>query len=289
MKPRIAVLLAAYNGEFYISEQINSILNQVGVELTLFISLDKSSDRSFSICDDFSKEFLNIIFLPYEMRYGDASKNFYRLIRDVDLSEYDYVAFADQDDIWGERKLIEGTYMLNQTQSDGYSSNMTAFWESGKEILVEKSVKQRKFDYLFQSAGAACTYIVTSSSMSEFKKFLIINFAKIQGIRSHDWLIYAYYRYNGYTWCLDTRSYIRYRQHENNVAGVNSGLKGKLKRLKILFSRDSWFLADMYNIQSLCGGIKEIGWIFKNILEIRRNSLESLFLFFIIIYRVVRF
>ena len=57
---RVCVLLAAYNGDKYISEQLDSILAQNGVLLDIYISLDLSTDRSFEIIESYIKKYSNI-------------------------------------------------------------------------------------------------------------------------------------------------------------------------------------------------------------------------------------
>ncbi len=98
--PQVAVLLAAYNGTQWIEEQLASILAQSVVKVTVYISVDASTDETETWCAEFAADHPNIFVLPSGFRFGGASRNFFRLIRDVDLQAYDYVSFADQDDIW---------------------------------------------------------------------------------------------------------------------------------------------------------------------------------------------
>ena len=79
-KPKCAILLAACNGGKWIKEQIHSILDQSEVDITLFISIDKSSD-TLDICQKISKSDCRVHILPYGDRYGSPAKNFFRLIR----------------------------------------------------------------------------------------------------------------------------------------------------------------------------------------------------------------
>ena len=64
MHKKIAVLLASYNGVKYIKEQIDSILNQKDVDITIFISDDLSIDRTIEYLQDIYKDFKNIVYLP---------------------------------------------------------------------------------------------------------------------------------------------------------------------------------------------------------------------------------
>jgi len=76
---------------------------------------------------------------------------------------------------------------------DAYSSDVTAFWEDGREEVIVKSQPQTKYDYLFEAAGPGCTYVLTAFSLSQFKQFLLDN-PKADDFKLHDWPIYAFYR-----------------------------------------------------------------------------------------------
>jgi len=56
-KKSVLVLLAAYNGEQYIAEQLNSILAQKGVKLSIIISVDKSTDATLMIAQEYQSKY----------------------------------------------------------------------------------------------------------------------------------------------------------------------------------------------------------------------------------------
>ena len=95
--PRFVVCLAAYNGTAYIAEQIQSILDQKGVELDLFVSVDASTDGTENLLAEWAQSEPRLILLPFGEHFGGAGPNFYRLLRDIELAEFDYLSFADQD------------------------------------------------------------------------------------------------------------------------------------------------------------------------------------------------
>lgn len=234
-KNRIAILLAAYNGESYISEQLKSILEQKEVDLTVFISLDKSSDRSYEIITDFALKYPNIELLEYGEKFGSAGSNFFHLIKSVNVEEFEYVAFADQDDIWNASKLIDAVSMLNKTSADGYSSNVLAFWEDGREKLVHKSSPQSEFDYLFESPGPGCTFVFTANLFCLIQDNIRVNYSKVHLLWLHDWFCYSFARFNGYKWVIDPRSSMKYRQHNQNEVGANAGISSFINRAKAMF------------------------------------------------------
>lgn len=103
-KPSVLVMMATYNGEKYVAEQIDSILAQEGVNVTLLISDDGSSDNTPSICKRYAENKPNVQFSVNEKNKG-LSKNFMDMLYGVDPASYDYYAFSDQDDYWLSDKL----------------------------------------------------------------------------------------------------------------------------------------------------------------------------------------
>ena len=127
MKIKSLVLLAAYNGEQFISQQLQTVLNQTNKPYKILINIDQSDDKTESIVKDYAKKNPEIQILNLNKRFGSAAANFINLIISVDLTDIDYTALADQDDIWKEDKLEKAVQKLEQG-FDGYSSNVQAFW-----------------------------------------------------------------------------------------------------------------------------------------------------------------
>lgn len=246
MHKKIAVLLASYNGIKYIKEQVDSILNQKEVDVTIFISDDLSTDKTIEYLQDIYKYSKNIVYLTSGSKFGGAGKNFFRLIRDVDFSSFDFISFVDQDDIWYEDKLIRAIKTIEYKQIDAYSSNVLAFWEDGKEIIINKSSSQARYDYLFEAAGPGCTYVLKKDLAISLQKFICENWEDVNKVELHDWFIYAFARENNYKWHIDEKPSMRYRQHTSNQVGANDGLKAKVKRLKKVFS--SWYRSETKKI-----------------------------------------
>ena len=266
----VCILLAAYNGEIYIEEQLNCLLNQNDIENDIYISLDLSSDKTINIIESYIKKHKNIYLLPYGNKYGSAGQNFFRLINDVDFSSYDYVAFSDQDDIWDKDKIIKGINALNKNNADCYSGNVTAFWEDGRKKEVVKNDPQVEYDYLFESAGPGCTFIMTKKFSLVLKESLVDGGDKVKNIWLHDWYCYSFARFHGYKWFIDDESLMTYRQHENNEVGANSGIVKIINRAKVVLSEDAFkkvlSQSDFIKIES------------KPIQLLKDNSAKSLFL-----------
>lgn len=256
--PTVAVLLAAYNGKEFISEQVDSIFNQSGVSVRLFISVDLSTDGTYEWCKQLETNYHNVTVLGYSERFGGAAKNFFRLIREVDFSSFDYVAFSDQDDVWLPNKLTHAVKFITTKKLDAFSSDVVAFWEDGRETLVKKSFPQKSYDYYFEAAGPGCTYVLKVEVMQSFKVFLIENWNSVNQVDLHDWMIYAYCRSNRLQWAIDDMPLMRYRQHESNQVGFNSGLKAYLKRISMV--KDNWYRREVEKIIALLAATSHVGF-----------------------------
>ncbi|WP_323658127.1 glycosyltransferase [Aliarcobacter butzleri] len=295
MNKRIAVLLASYNGTKYIKEQIDSILNQIEVDVTIFVSDDLSTDGTLEYLQDIYKDEQRIVYLKSSQKFGGAAKNFFRLIKDVDFSSFDYISLSDQDDIWYEDKLINSINTIKSKNLNAYSSNVLAFWEDCKEMIINKSQSQAKYDYLFEAAGPGCTYVLKKDLAISLQKFICENWEDVNKIELHDWFIYAFARENNYKWYIDEKPSMRYRQHTSNQVGANDGLKAKLKRLKKVFS--SWYREEIIKIIKVLRLENKYKFskyilnksylnnllLLKYSFEFRRNKKEKLFLSLLIL------
>ncbi len=95
----VAILMATYNGEKYLKEQIDSILNQTFSDFKLYIRDDNSTDRTREIISSYNDP--RITYMSGE-NLGPAGC-FFELLRKA--TEFDYIFFSDQDDIWFQDKL----------------------------------------------------------------------------------------------------------------------------------------------------------------------------------------
>ncbi len=115
--PRVLVMMATYNGEKYVAEQIDSILAQGGVDVTLVIRDDGSTDGTAAICEQYAHKHSNIDFAVNEQNKGCAL-NFMDMVYAADATAYDYFAFSDQDDYWLPEKLSKAIEQLNSTPAN---------------------------------------------------------------------------------------------------------------------------------------------------------------------------
>jgi len=249
-QPNIAVLLATYNGLRWLPEQLDSILSQRFVNVTVWVSDDMSADGTWSWLQEFSQKDRRVILLPQVGKFGRAGANFFRLVKEADVSGIDYIAFADQDDIWEQDKLCRQARIISDGGYEGVSSNVTAFWSDGRSATIIKSQRQRRFDYIFEAAGPGCTYLMTPWLIGQMRKTLSDSSSCASDVMLHDWLAYAVCRASGRSWHIDNVPTVLYRQHDANELGANSGLSAKLSRYKRL--KNGWYRSEVLKVLNVC-------------------------------------
>jgi Glycosyltransferases involved in cell wall biogenesis len=247
--PRVAVLLASYNGSAFIREQIDSILGQEDVHVHVFVSDDGSTDGTLGHVAAYQGESVTV--LPM-VKSGGPAQNFFRLLYDAPWEEFDFVALSDQDDIWHADKLSRACAMHRACGLAAYSSNVTAFWPDGRRKLIQKAQRQRRMDYLFEAAGPGNTYVLSVPCA----RLIVARLgaappARVRNIALHDWLFYAIIRAHGLPWHIDPRPSLDYRQHQANVVGTGHSLRRIRKRLGMLMG--DWYMDQLGTIAEIAG------------------------------------
>lgn len=251
---KTAILLATYNGEQFLDVQVRSLLLQQNVDVHLFARDDGSVDDTVKLLKSLEAENPGKITVITDALgpTGSAATNFFSLLCAVNLADYDYVAFADQDDIWLPTKLERAVTCIRNNGGGAYSSNLLAWNEkSGASWILNKGGRTKSLDYLFQGASAGCTYVLDRlSAVLVQNRLNQLNKPYCEGI-SHDWVIYAICRSAGFRWFCDDEIHIRYRQHDTNVYGALPGVSGISARVGIV--RSGWYRA---HILWLCNVIR---------------------------------
>lgn len=229
---KVQVLLSTYNGEKYIKEQIESILNQKEVEVSLLIRDDASSDKTIEIIGKLADKNNNIIYYKDE-NLGPA-RSFMDLL--YKSGEYDYYAFADQDDIWQKQKLISAINMLKEKENEPslYMSALEVVDENLNFIETKKINGNLSFEgEMIRNFATGCTMVLNKKLCDIIKQY------NPSYLIMHDsWITRVCYAVGGNV-IIDDNSYIKYRQHTSNVLGYKDEGFQKLKRqFKIAFKNN---------------------------------------------------
>ena len=129
-KPLVSIALCTYNGEKYITGQLDSIINQDYPNLEIIIIDDKSTDDTVNILKSFQEKH-NIIKLFVNQANIGFNKNFKKAL---DNCSAEYIAIADQDDIWFPEKI---SVLMN-----GIKDNLLFYHDS--EYIDESGIRSGK-------------------------------------------------------------------------------------------------------------------------------------------------
>ena len=224
--PRVAILMSTYNGEKYLSEQLDSILNQQGVDIYLYIRDDGSSDSTMAILRAYAEKNSNLILKADGKNLGPGA-SFLCLFYSFSNSEetFDYVAFADQDDIWLPDKMLCAIQVIEQQtpaiQREGilYGSNQILY-RDGKQEGLRHAEKQdlTLAGHLSKNTISGCTMVLNWPLAQK-----IFNAPQPQKEiverRMHDsWIILAAIACGNVIY--DEEAHILYRIHQDNVVGI---------------------------------------------------------------------
>ena len=154
---KIDVLMATYNGEKYLREQIDSILNQTYSNINLIISDDCSTDKTQEILKEYEQKDSRVILKLHKERFG-IIKNFEYLLNQV---KSDYYMLSDQDDVWLPEKIEKSFKKLNDENADLVFADLEVVDENLKTIYpsygdymllnrkIKKCINSYELNYLY--------------------------------------------------------------------------------------------------------------------------------------------
>ena len=206
-KEKVSVDMATYNGEKYIKEQIETILNNLDDKDELVISDDGSSDMTIEIINKINDKRIKLLEGP---RKG-LKKNFENAIKNT---TGDVIFLSDQDDIWIENKVEKvlecfnnNNYILIQHDAVVVDENDKVIYESFAE---HRKVKTGVIKNLIKNSYHGCCIA--------FRKELIKEILPIpDNVYLHDEWIGIVAELNGKTYFLDEKL-IKYRRHSENTS-----------------------------------------------------------------------
>lgn len=221
----IAVILATYNGEKYIEQQLDSLLSQTYQNFVCYIHDDGSTDNTIKICEKYANQFPDKVKILHYAGCGGAKENFFSMIPHIKES---YLMFCDQDDFWHEDKIeksilsIRKAETMNRDKAVLCFSDLRVVDENLNVIsdsyfgLTRKTPNSLSFNnLLIQGFVPGCTFIMNRKLYSRLNDYK--NVAKIY---MHDWwaicLALALDGCVSYIPCAT----IDYRQHSHNTLGV---------------------------------------------------------------------
>lgn len=226
---QIAILMATYNGDKYLREQIDSLFAQTYQDWHLYIHDDGSKDNTITIINEYAQHHPDKITLLEYSSQGGACRNFLSMLESVDAS---YYMFCDQDDVWlPEKTELEMKQMKLIEQQDKsfpiiINTDLTvvdlhlniissSFWKY--ERIYPEYFKKFE-DFAAMNIATGCTMLFNHCT----KEAIIKPYDKAL---MHDaWITLCAINAHGIINNIITPT-VMYRQHGNNTLGARDARK----------------------------------------------------------------
>ncbi len=234
---RIAILMSTYNGELYLKEQLDSIFNQTNDEFELFIRDDGSSDNTLSILRDYKSKYNEKIHLVTGNINLGAIRSYEWLINKVP-NDFDYYAFADQDDIWYKEKLSVATNILESGDKNIpqlYICNQNCVNENGDFLykrFPDEFIQPSIMNTMLNNQYSGCTMVFNSALLNRIRMTYKKSGKSLRVI--YDVWVLAIAQVVGKVY-FDKTPYLDFRRHSRNVTQASFGKNLKLSDVKKRF------------------------------------------------------
>ncbi len=219
----LAILLATYNGEKFLQEQLDSLYAQTDLDWVLYVHDDGSTDNTPNIISNYALRHDNIVVMEYNSS-GGAMKNFLGMLQRIDA---DYYMFTDQDDVWHKDKVKVSMERIHECEKINFNTPIIVH----SDLRVVDSNLKLISDSYWRYSGVKLGFITT------FERLAVGNFvtgctmlfnskAKEVMVKPtpeaymHDaWLTACVIKKGGIVERINT-PLIDYRQHDSNSIGA---------------------------------------------------------------------
>ena len=224
---RVAILLSTFNGERFLSAQLESLLNQTFEEWTLYWRDDGSTDNSVALVEEFARtagqgRCVQVQCTSTRLRPAASYLTLLAAVQDR-LADSDMIAFADQDDVWLPNKLARGVAALRNL------ANETPALYCARQMLVDEALAplglSRKLTQpagfpaaLIQNVTTGCTLVLNRRAVA-----MVAN-STPPAASLHDWWCYLVVTAGGGRLIADDEATVLYRQHTANMIGARTSM-----------------------------------------------------------------
>lgn len=224
---KVAIVLATYQGEKYIAEQLDSLIGQTYTNWVAYIHDDGSKDSTTTIIAEYQKKYPEHFVLIEHPSTGGAKNNFMYLISQI---EAPYLMCCDQDDVWLPNKIELTLKKMKEMEARrGTNTPLLVFTELrvvdqdlktiGEKMCSMQSLNMQKTttrDLVIQNIVTGCTMMVNRALQLKAKGNKPVNSEKII---MHDWWYALVAAEFGELEYIETPT-ILYRQHGDNSVGA---------------------------------------------------------------------
>ena len=237
---QIGIIMATYNGEQYLTRQIESILDNSYQNIKLYIQDDGSTDHTFLSAREYAEKHPDKIHATQNKENKGVIRNFLEAAIAV---EADYYMFCDQDDFWLSDKIQKTlTFMESQEVDGGQSAPVVVFADAK---VVDAALRETAPSFQRQSGYRTCALdlphllmenklIGCTMMFNRAARDKLLDRPFPASIRMHDWWLALIGASFGRVAYLD-EPVLLYRQHEKNVVGGSSRgsyLRDRISHLK---------------------------------------------------------
>lgn len=234
----VQVLLSTYNGERYITEQIESIMKQSYPDVSVLVRDDGSSDGTVEQIQRMEQLYPGRIELIQGSNLGLVGSFFELLVMSDPHAEY--YCFCDQDDVWLDHKVKSAVTKLDIPVHTGepsmvFTSTQLTDGELNSKGIWPKPPRREPSFYnaLYENVAIGATITMNQSARNLFIKGKSVDSNKIL---MHDWWLYLLISAFGKV-IYDPVPSMLYRQHGNNVVGGSNSPVEKIKNKFNSFKR----------------------------------------------------
>ena len=223
MKKTVQIIMATYNGEKYLEEQMDSLLAQTWTDIRVEVCDDGSTDHTCDVIERYAQKDSRI-----SIHRNEENKGYVRnFLEGMQRSEAEYIMFCDQGDIWDQNKIEVTLGAMEQAERGSADIPILVFTDAinfdsdtGQDQgrFHEKShlnIKKVDTAHLFmENKVIGCTVMVNRAVLPYLTEIP-------QEIRVHDWWLALICSHFGQIVYVD-RPTLRYRQHSGNMIGGSS-------------------------------------------------------------------
>ncbi|MEG1591857.1 MAG: glycosyltransferase family 2 protein [Chryseobacterium sp.] len=233
-----SVALCTYNGEKYLRDQIDSILDQSLKVDEIVVCDDGSTDKTLSILAEYENKFPEIFKIHINEKNLRSVKNFEKAIS---LCAGEIIFLSDQDDVWENNKVktfshfFENNKSIDVVCSNGFiidenssQQNLYTVWD----VPYFLGGNKKEIDYfkIFATIGS----FATGASMAIRKSFVnkVIPFPTVEGLHHDEWIALVSSEQKKFTFLND--KLFSYRIHSAQQVGGISYSKDEASKEKLI-------------------------------------------------------
>ncbi|MGA3796604.1 glycosyltransferase family 2 protein [Pseudomonas fluorescens] len=221
-EPAVTILMSTYNGEDFLAEQLDSILNQSYTNWELLIRDDGSTDNTMSLISVYSQKDTRIKFIHDCFGNQGSAKSFALLLKHV---KNEYFMFSDQDDVWLPEKVAITIQAFTPSKDPQLVFTDLQVVDRNLKVLSNSFMAMSRFDtsvgvtfpkLILQNIVVGCT---SAGNKALIDKSGLLTCAPNDALVMHDWWLALTACVFGRLTYVDSQT-ILYRQHGRNHLGA---------------------------------------------------------------------